>query len=335
MATQTGVDLVARIVDATGAGANQVRRSLDRLGAQVEDRGSTMGRLMGANMSSALNRYLAGGAIVAAIDRAAGAGVDLLKARDLGRSWGDLFIDGIGSAMDALKQFPAAGKLGELIARIGGQDVGQGAARYIRERDANEAEQLGIDQVRKRLRRDLLSEEERRREDFSQEVGPLLRGLSPGSRGGVREELERLFQERERRIKEQEAEEERRRAAEERRRQLEEEERTRERERRVAEEAEDRRRREQERLEAEQERIRAQDAARAERRRDSLAAAEGSLADAVDSRTLGGRAAAFVQSRDTQRAQLAVMGDAVSQLKLLVDENRKLRETWEQIGVVG
>lgn len=340
MATQTGVDLVAKIVDATGAGADQVRRSLDRLAGDAERGGGAAGQGAGARFAGKFASAIASGLAAAGIDRVLESSIDALRTGEsIGQSLGRGIVDG-------LRAIPVAGALGELIPRgldrlFGGKGLLPGEAdpdiEAARERNSDQQERTR--RLRERLAESEMTDAERRRKQFEDELNPILRAADPGSRQEVRQGLERLFQDRERRIQQQEAAEERRKREEDRQRQQEQQDRQREQEERRRELEQERQRREEERaaerLQAEQERERERVASLAERRASSLASGEENLAGAVDSRTLGGRAAAFRQGR-TEMETLVRQQTLSVQIQTQINENlRLLRETWEQIGVVG
>lgn len=338
--TQVGVDVVARAKDETAAGLDSAAARLEQFGRKAEAVGDNLGRRFSSNLTGAIVSGLA----AAGLDRLL---EGVLDAQKQGQSIGQSLVQGI---IDSLRNVPIAGPLGELIPRTVDRLMGGDGMTF-------EERQQGLDQerqkrlrtleeekkIRERLTDDQLTEEQRRRRQFGEQIRPILQDIDdPAERAKTRDRLLEEFRQREERDRKRREEEER---AKERERRIEEQDRQRERLERAAEreaeqQARDKERqqreleREQERSARERERLEAKAASEAERRRAANEAAAGDLPGLVQSRFSSGRAAAFRSSGDVA---VQVQKDSLDVLRQILEANRKQIEALDrsQAEVVG
>lgn len=196
-ATQTGVDVVTRLRDETRPGVASIERSLKGMGQRIESSGGGIGKrftdgLMGAMIS---------GIAAAGLDRALEATLSGLKAGDTGRGIGLSISQGI---VDGMRAIPVAGVLSELGARGLGAIFGDGFSTFEERQQAMDAQRAKALQAQEdearitdRLRDDTLTPAQRRRRQFDDEAGKVLRNVDPAEVESTRERLRREFTRRE------------------------------------------------------------------------------------------------------------------------------------------
>lgn len=284
---ETGIDVVTRLRDETRQGVASVERSIAGMGQRLE---STAG-MVGKRFTDGLMGAMISGIAAAGIDRALETVLQGFKSEQTGREIGETIARGIG---EALRNIPVAGALGELGARGLGWLFGDGTSTFEERQQGLDAQrrraasaQEGEGRITDRLRDDTLTPAARRRRQFDEEAGEVLRNVDPSQVGATRDRLRRQFDEREAREFLRAQDVERRAVYEQRNR--DEQQRAANEQRRLAEQA---------RM-AEQDRRKKLDEA------EALFGAEGRLAGAQESRFSSGRAEAFT----SQRQQITKLTD--------------------------
>lgn len=348
MTIKTGVDIAVVAEDLATPTLQRVGAGIERLESTAESVGGKVSDRLGEGLIGGLSAALAGTALDAALEHA----VESAKAGDVGFELGVSMANAIG---DGLRSVPIAGPLGEIGAiyaepfaegfvdlllqsmrslplpdtfdaiLAGTQSTGeQGRLQEAAQREGDLRIKIAeqISRLERQLGDDLLTDLEKRRQTLEDAASGILRqlhGLDAETARAERDRVRRIIEERLAR------DEERRRESEAAKQRADEE-------RRLDQERRDRAREleaEQRRLDQERrEREREEELASKERERVARAIrdAESRTPGALESRSLQGRAAAFVASRGQDAAQLAATRQQTGLLRELRDWLRRISE---------
>lgn len=298
--TIQGVDVVTKIVDQTATGAASVKRSLSTMARDTEGSLGKAGKQWAGSLGGAIITGLA----VAGIDRALEDIVTGVKAGEAGTAIGLTIGEAI---IESLRSIPIAGPLGELGGRAVGKFFDIDMDFEERQKALNEERrrllqgqevERDAERLKEKLREDTLTEQQKRRKQFEQQLAPILQKI-PGldDRERVREEVDQEFRDRERRMRQEEQ------------RRLEQEAERNRRDREI-EEARERERREIERSQA-------------------FEAAAGNLATGRSSRFSTGRVEAF-QAQQFRQATPTWAGRQITLLEQIFTEAREQRRILEE-----
>lgn len=319
--TVQGVDVVTRVVDQTAAGAASVKRSMASMGKDTEDSLARAGKQWSNGLAGAMISGLAASGIDRALEQ-------IIEGVNVGQTGTQIGLTIGQSIVDALRSVPVAGAIGQAMTSMSPSAwlIGFQGRRDKQQQDG-ERRQAGQDQaddnqqrIRDRLRDDTITDEERKRKEFDQQLGPALRGARPSDQKRVAEELRKEFEDRQARDAMRLADEQRRKMAEEQQQAQQREQQRRE--------ADDRRASERREREMERERM---DAARAASDRSrAIAAASDSLATGQSSRFSTGRNEAFLARNGSQSEAHRLARRQIDLLERVLEEARQQRQILQE-----
>lgn len=194
----TGIDLLLRGKDETGPA---VRSALGRLGA-LEAGSGKLGAKIGQQAAGQLQATFVQYMGARALDQGLRAA---LEAATEGAGWAEAGTAGATALLDGFKSIPIAGVLGETLANAV-DFAGNLAAERAQQASRKVADELvAVDQTAAELvatlRRDTMTEAQRRQADFDRQVAPLLRRAAAAGQavGPLRDQLQSEFEAAERR----------------------------------------------------------------------------------------------------------------------------------------